>query len=185
MNHHPLITPIIVQIVKRKRHYSQTPVWFLAGEKIFAWIKTIIIRVQLATNHLLFFLRRCLFAEVGFNLLPISKIHFLQRAEWRRWSQWSSLLSTYHRFAKVFIWLIDYLTFTFSGFWLQILRAILNKKIHPQGSSSTMVIKKYLKDKQMAESDNDEDEFNTEADNGIKWVKTDSECESLNFYIHV
>ncbi|KAI9123033.1 hypothetical protein K1719_005922 [Acacia pycnantha] len=57
----------------------------------------------------------------------------------------------------------------------KILRAILNKKIYPQGSSSTKVIKKYLKDKQMAKSDNDEDEFNTAADDGNKWVKTDSE----------
>ncbi|XP_028782758.1 uncharacterized protein LOC114738858 [Neltuma alba] len=57
----------------------------------------------------------------------------------------------------------------------KILRAILNKKIYPQGPSSTMVKKKYLKDKQIAKSDNDEDEFNTVADDGNKWVKTDSE----------
>ncbi|XP_054807295.1 protein DEEPER ROOTING 1-like [Prosopis cineraria] len=58
----------------------------------------------------------------------------------------------------------------------KIFRAILNKKIHPHGSSSTMVLKKHLKDKQMTKSDNDDDEFNNPAaDNGSKWVKTDSE----------
>ncbi|KAF7837546.1 uncharacterized protein G2W53_006028 [Senna tora] len=56
----------------------------------------------------------------------------------------------------------------------KILRAILNKKIYPQGSNSTMIIKKYLENKHMV-AENDEDELQNYADHRSKWVKTDSE----------
>lgn len=65
----------------------------------------------------------------------------------------------------------------------KILRAILQKKIYPQGSySTTPFIKKYLEttsipqfDDDEEEEDGDEEELDTAAENGSKWVKTDSE----------
>ncbi|KAL1326114.1 hypothetical protein HN51_036145 [Arachis hypogaea] len=62
----------------------------------------------------------------------------------------------------------------------KILRAILNKKIYPQGTSSTMFIKKYLETKSIPQyysddDDNDDDEFAKAVVNGCKWVKTDAE----------
>ncbi|KAJ1439940.1 hypothetical protein SESBI_02164 [Sesbania bispinosa] len=60
----------------------------------------------------------------------------------------------------------------------KILRAILHKKIYPQGSYSTTFIKKYLENNLMLQSDeyDEEEEFATATYNGSKWVKTDSEC---------
>ncbi|KAJ1437115.1 hypothetical protein SESBI_03960 [Sesbania bispinosa] len=58
----------------------------------------------------------------------------------------------------------------------KILRAILHKKIYPQGSHT--FIKKYLENNLILQSDeyDEEEEFATATDNGSKWVKTDSEC---------
>ncbi|GAU41050.1 hypothetical protein TSUD_374040 [Trifolium subterraneum] len=73
----------------------------------------------------------------------------------------------------------------------KILRAILNKKIHPHGSCSTTFINKYLEndtihqsngenedeeDDEEAKEGEDEDKLTTNVvDKGYKWVKTDSE----------
>ncbi|KAL2327292.1 hypothetical protein Fmac_020719 [Flemingia macrophylla] len=63
----------------------------------------------------------------------------------------------------------------------KILRAILQKKIYPQGSySTTPFIKKYLETTPIPQFDEDEDDVDEEelaiaAENGSKWVKTDSE----------
>ncbi|CAJ1975739.1 unnamed protein product [Sphenostylis stenocarpa] len=64
----------------------------------------------------------------------------------------------------------------------KILRAILNKKIYPQGScSNTPFVKKYLEATPMSQFEDDKDydddneELATVAENGSKWVKTDSE----------
>uniref|UniRef100_A0A6N2LCB5 Uncharacterized protein n=1 Tax=Salix viminalis TaxID=40686 RepID=A0A6N2LCB5_SALVM len=56
----------------------------------------------------------------------------------------------------------------------QLLRAILLKKIHPQNPSPTSATKMYLENKQKPKSA-DEDEINEKADEGSKWVNTDSE----------
>ncbi|XP_062148687.1 protein NEGATIVE GRAVITROPIC RESPONSE OF ROOTS-like [Alnus glutinosa] len=62
----------------------------------------------------------------------------------------------------------------------KILRAILHKKIYPQSSSSAAL--KYLENRHMPKSSHDEDdELNFKADNGSKWVKTDSEYIVLEF----
>lgn len=61
---------------------------------------------------------------------------------------------------------------------LQILRLLLHKKIYPQSSSSTLSIMRYLENRHMPKSDN-EDEVNEKVTEGSKWVKTDSECKSL------
>ena len=58
----------------------------------------------------------------------------------------------------------------------QILRAILHKKIYPQSTSPNATAKKYLENKYMAKTDN-EDELIDKANEGNKWVKTDSECK--------
>lgn len=67
------------------------------------------------------------------------------------------------------------------------MRAILQKKIYPQSSSSAAVLstKKYLESRHMPKSaHHDEDQLNFKAENiGSKWVKTDSECEFLYIYI--
>ncbi|XP_027338366.1 uncharacterized protein LOC113852336 [Abrus precatorius] len=60
------------------------------------------------------------------------------------------------------------------------LRAILHRKIYPQGScSTTPSIKKYLETRPISQSDDDadddEEEHTSAAENGSKWVKTDSE----------
>ncbi|RDX78750.1 hypothetical protein CR513_40918, partial [Mucuna pruriens] len=64
----------------------------------------------------------------------------------------------------------------------KILRAILHKKIYPQGScSTTRFTKKYLETTPISQFDDDyddeeeEEEFATAKENGSKWVKTDSE----------
>ncbi|BAT80029.1 hypothetical protein VIGAN_02298900 [Vigna angularis var. angularis] len=66
----------------------------------------------------------------------------------------------------------------------KILRAILHKKIYPQGScSTTPFINKYLEATPISQFDDDEDnedgddeeELATVSENGSKWVKTDSE----------
>ncbi|KAK7354582.1 hypothetical protein VNO80_20047 [Phaseolus coccineus] len=66
----------------------------------------------------------------------------------------------------------------------KILRAILHKKIYPQGScSTTPFIKKYLEATPISHFDDDEDNYDgddeeelaTISENGSKWVKTDSE----------
>ncbi|QCE13587.1 uncharacterized protein LOC114162986 isoform X2 [Vigna unguiculata] len=66
----------------------------------------------------------------------------------------------------------------------KILRAILHKKIYPQGScSATPFIKKYLEATPISQFDeeednedgDDEEELATVSENGSKWVKTDSE----------
>ncbi|XP_062087061.1 protein DEEPER ROOTING 1-like [Humulus lupulus] len=59
----------------------------------------------------------------------------------------------------------------------KILRAILHKKIYPQGSSSpSLSMKKYIENRHM-HSSNDQDDLTDDqkAVNGSKWVKTDSE----------
>ncbi|KAL9441976.1 hypothetical protein AB3S75_020475 [Citrus x aurantiifolia] len=60
----------------------------------------------------------------------------------------------------------------------KIMRAILHKKmkIYPQSSGTALSSKKYLKSRTVntPESAN-EDDFNEDAENGSKWVKTDSE----------
>ena len=62
------------------------------------------------------------------------------------------------------------------------MRAILHKKIYPQGScSTTPFVKKYLEATPISddgEDDDDEEELAAAAaENGCKWVKTDSECK--------
>ncbi|KAK7411843.1 hypothetical protein VNO78_03286 [Psophocarpus tetragonolobus] len=62
----------------------------------------------------------------------------------------------------------------------KILRAILHKKIYPQGSCSTpSFVKKYLETRPISQFDDDDSEDEEElaiaAENGSKWVKTDSE----------
>ncbi|KAI5445623.1 protein DEEPER ROOTING 1 [Lathyrus oleraceus] len=65
----------------------------------------------------------------------------------------------------------------------KILKAILHKKIHPHDSCSTMVVKKYIKNNSISESDNDSDEneedekFNPNniVEKRCKWINTDSE----------
>ncbi|MED6129227.1 hypothetical protein PIB30_105891 [Stylosanthes scabra] len=63
----------------------------------------------------------------------------------------------------------------------KILRAILKKKIYPQGTtSSKMFIKKYLETKSMPQyysDDEEEEEFDKAVVNGCKWVKTDADCK--------
>jgi len=70
------------------------------------------------------------------------------------------------------------------------LRAILHKKIYPQGScSATPFIKKYLEATPISQFDeeednedgDDEEELATVSENGSKWVKTDSECKLCTF----
>lgn len=62
---------------------------------------------------------------------------------------------------------------------IQILRAILNKRIYPQSSSpKATTAKKYLQNRQFYMTDS-EDEMLNKANEGSKWVKTDSECELL------
>ncbi|PON66012.1 hypothetical protein PanWU01x14_112390 [Parasponia andersonii] len=60
----------------------------------------------------------------------------------------------------------------------KIFRAILNKKIYPQSSNPSSSIKMYKENRHMQNpnKDNDNDQ---NADNGSKWVKTDSDCEFL------
>ena len=64
------------------------------------------------------------------------------------------------------------------------MRAILQKKIYPQGScSTTPFVKKYLEATPISQFDDEEDDDEEEelaaaaAENGSKWVKTDSECK--------
>lgn len=69
------------------------------------------------------------------------------------------------------------------------MKAILHKKIHPHDSCSTMVVKKYIENNSISESDNDSDEneedqkFNPNniVEKRCKWINTDSECEFLIF----
>ncbi|KAK9274878.1 hypothetical protein L1049_022132 [Liquidambar formosana] len=56
----------------------------------------------------------------------------------------------------------------------KILRAILHKKIYPQTSSPTVSKRKCLENGHMPKSES-EDEMNERANDGSKWVKTDSE----------
>lgn len=62
------------------------------------------------------------------------------------------------------------------GLILQILRAMLHKKIYPQKQSPKSSSKKYL------DMDSDEDEYE-EGGRQSKWVKTDSECKII-YSIH-
>lgn len=55
---------------------------------------------------------------------------------------------------------------------LQVLRAILNKKIHPQTCTAKPMPNKYLVTKDMSSDEDDNDDDNE----GSTWVKTDSEC---------
>lgn len=58
-------------------------------------------------------------------------------------------------------------------------RAVLNKKIFPQSSSPKATTAKIcLYNKQYCMTDSDDEMFE-EANNGSKWVKTDSECKFL------
>ena len=54
-------------------------------------------------------------------------------------------------------------------------------KIYPQSSGTALSSKKYLKSRTVntPESAN-EDDFNEDAENRSKWVKTDSECKFLS-----
>ncbi|XP_058213093.1 protein NEGATIVE GRAVITROPIC RESPONSE OF ROOTS [Rhododendron vialii] len=56
----------------------------------------------------------------------------------------------------------------------KILRAILHKKVYPQNSSTKATTKKYLDTSHMHKPD-EEDETDDTANDGSKWVKTDSE----------
>lgn len=77
--------------------------------------------------------------------------------------------------------------------WLQILRAILHKKIHPHGSCSTTFVNKYLENNSKPEydyEDEDEDEYEEELKNsvvekGCKWVKTNSECKFYHWFVYL
>ncbi|PON54295.1 hypothetical protein TorRG33x02_302920 [Trema orientale] len=60
----------------------------------------------------------------------------------------------------------------------KIFRAILNKKIYPQSSNPSSSIKMYIENRHMQNSNKDNDN-DQNADNGSKWVKTDSDCEFL------
>ncbi|XP_052182948.1 protein DEEPER ROOTING 1-like isoform X2 [Diospyros lotus] len=60
----------------------------------------------------------------------------------------------------------------------KILMAILHKKIYPQNSNPKAAAKKYLETTQMHDSDS-EDEIPNVANDGSKWVKTDSEWMSM------
>lgn len=65
---------------------------------------------------------------------------------------------------------------------VQIMRAILHKKmkIHPQSSSAALSSKKYLMNRTVnTPVSANGDDFNDNAENGSKWVKTDSECKFL------
>lgn len=58
---------------------------------------------------------------------------------------------------------------------MQLLRAILSKKMYPQYASRASSTKKFLEDRPMP---NTRKEDETEkANDGCKWVKTDSECK--------
>ncbi|KAK9280859.1 hypothetical protein L1049_003750 [Liquidambar formosana] len=60
----------------------------------------------------------------------------------------------------------------------KLLRTMLHKKIYPQNSSRASSMKKYLEDKQMPKTGN-EDERKEKANDGCKWVKTDSESNAV------
>ncbi|KAI8553297.1 hypothetical protein RHMOL_Rhmol05G0004000 [Rhododendron molle] len=60
----------------------------------------------------------------------------------------------------------------------KILRAILHKKVYPQKSSTKATTKKYIDNSHMHKPD-EEDGTNDTANDGSKWVKTDSECKIL------
>jgi hypothetical protein len=62
--------------------------------------------------------------------------------------------------------------------WRQLLRAILQKKIHPQ-NSSTQVTRRSLDWKldEREVSECLEDALRDLDDDGAKWVKTDSDCK--------
>lgn len=59
---------------------------------------------------------------------------------------------------------------------MQLLRTILHKKIYSQNSYRPSSVKNCLEDKKMPKKRN-EDEPEENADDGCKWVKTDSECK--------
>ncbi|KAI3714488.1 hypothetical protein L6452_21443 [Arctium lappa] len=59
----------------------------------------------------------------------------------------------------------------------KVLRAILNKKIHPQSSTAKGMPKKYLGRKEISMGEDDEDD-----NEGSTWVKTDSECKKLTCF---
>ncbi|KAK2979506.1 hypothetical protein RJ640_008390, partial [Escallonia rubra] len=62
------------------------------------------------------------------------------------------------------------------GDWLQLLRAMLSKKIHPQNSSRASSTRRYIEDRQKPQTQKGkEEERGEKANNGCKWVKTDSE----------
>lgn len=65
---------------------------------------------------------------------------------------------------------------------MQILRAILKKKVYPQSSSPSLAAKKYLDNSNKPKSTNYENEIFEKTDDGSKWVKTDSECK-LSFFM--
>ncbi|KAF8406828.1 hypothetical protein HHK36_005949 [Tetracentron sinense] len=60
----------------------------------------------------------------------------------------------------------------------KLLRAILHKKIYPQKSSPSSSMKKYLENRHTLKTSS-EDEMQEKANDGCKWVKTDSECMFL------
>ncbi|KAA8534759.1 hypothetical protein F0562_029799 [Nyssa sinensis] len=62
----------------------------------------------------------------------------------------------------------------------KIMRAILHKKIYPQSPNSKA--KKYLENRYKSKVDS-EDEMLEKANDGSKWVKTDSECMNPQFDI--
>lgn len=59
---------------------------------------------------------------------------------------------------------------------LQLLRIMLHKKMNPQNYSRPSSMKRYIEDKEMPKSEND-DERQEKSNGGCKWVKTDSECK--------
>lgn len=65
------------------------------------------------------------------------------------------------------------------------MRAVLQKNIYPQGPRSAVSIKKYLENGRLPESNIGEEEPTTDADNGSKWDKTDSECKFRSINIDV
>lgn len=64
---------------------------------------------------------------------------------------------------------------------LQLLRTMLSKKIYPQNASRASSMKRYLEDRPKTRTEKDEDESQEEKrQESCKWVKTDSECKSIN-----